>query len=490
MLNYLKNEMNKTFTANGAVTHFSSLSNCVDLFATIGAIRDNDEADIITRFMRAFAENPDNAMKILFFARDIREGLGERRVFRTILHYLCNTHPETACKNLRFVAEYGRFDDILVAIGTPCEDEALRIIKTQLEKDIEDADNGNSVSLLAKWLPSVNTSNDESCAMGRFLAKKLGMTEAQYRKTLSRLRGIIRIIENNLREEDYTFDYSKVPSQAMYRYRKAFLRNDTERYKAFFEAVAEGKKTMHTSTLTPYEVISPLLKSFCYRNISLSNDDIKSINTTWNDLEDFTTDEDAIAVIDGSGSMYSGSPMPAAVAMSLGIYFAERNKGAFKNHFITFSRNPRLVEIKGNNIAEKLAYCASYNEVANTNIQKVFECILNAAVTNRVKPEEMPSKIYIISDMEFDYCAEDASLTNFQYAKQLFESHGYQLPSIVFWNVNSYNTQQPVTRHETGVCLVSGCTPRLFSMAMTSETNPESFMLDTINTERYEKISA
>ena len=182
--------------------------------------------------------------------------------------------------------------------------------------------------------------------------------------------------------------------------------------------------------------------------------------------------------------------MPATVALSLGIYFAERNNGAFKNHFITFSENPQLVEIKGEDILDKVRYCHGFNEVANTNIQKVFELILEAAKKNSVPQDELPKKLYIISDMEFDYCAEDASLTNFEYAKKLFAEAGYALPEIVFWNVASRNRQQPVTKNEQGVALVSGCTPRLFSMVASGTMNPYAFMLEVVESERYAKIVA
>ena len=212
---------------------------------------------------------------------------------------------------------------------------------------------------------------------------------------------------------------------------------------------------------------------------------------TWNALEDFTTGENAIVVVDGSGSMYDGDkPMPAAVAMSLGIYFAERNTGAFKGHFITFSENPRLVEIKGRDIVEKVRYCMGYNEVANTNIQRVFELILNAALKNRVPQAEMPARIYIVSDMEFDWCAQDAGLTNFEYAKQLFAENGYKLPEVVFWNVASRNRQQPVTMNEQGVALVSGCSPRIFQMLQSGILSPYTFMLDVLGSERYAVIAA
>lgn len=158
------------------------------------------------------------------------------------------------------------------------------------------------------------------------------------------------------------------------------------------------------------------------------------------------------------------NPKPAEVALSLGIYFAERNKGAFRNHFITFSENPRLIEIKGRDIYDKVKYAASFNEVANTNIQKVFELILRTAVKNKLPQRDLPATVYIISDMEFDACTHDADATNFSYAKGLFGQHGYALPTLVFWNVASRNQQQPVTMNEKGAVLVSGTSPRVFSM--------------------------
>ena len=196
-------------------------------------------------------------------------------------------------------------------------------------------------------------------------------------------------------------------------------------------------------------------------------------------------------VVDGSGSMYwGGNPQPAEVAQSLAIYFAERNTGAFKNYFITFSKNPKLVEIKGDDIYNKVRFCIGFNECANTNIQKVFELVLRTASKNKLSQKDMPATIYIISDMEFDTCTEDAELTNFEYVKRKFNEKGYKLPKLVFWNVNSWQQQVPVKENEQGVVLVSGCTPKIFEMVMDGETSSYKFMLDTINTERYEKISA
>lgn len=488
MLENLKNEMNITNTENGARTYKSTDSYCLDLFATIGAMRSQSDKEVTDRFIRAYAENADMAMKILFFARDVRGGLGERRVFRTILKWLAFNETKSADKNIEYIAEYGRYDDLLVLLDTPCQNNAIAYIKNQLEADLNAMAEGKEISLLAKWLPSVNASNKQTVISAKKIVKLLGMNDAQYRKALSQLRAYIKIIENNLREKDYTFDYSKLPSKALFRYRQAFSRNDQKRYVDFLNQVRNGQAKMNTGTLMPYEIISPLCD---WRDKELTEQERTSINTTWNSLEDYCNEENAIAVIDGSGSMYSyGNPTPIQVALSLGIYFAEHSKGAFANHFITFSENPQLVEIKGNDIVDKVNYCKTFDEVANTNIQRVFEIILKTAIKHKVDQKELPSTIYIISDMEFDCCADNADLTNFEYAKKLFEDNGYTLPDVVFWNVQSRNTQQPVKKNDQGVALVSGFTPKIFNMVTSGNLDPYSFMLTSINSERYKNIVA
>ena len=481
MLEQLKEESNITLTENGATTYISTKSHCLDLFSTIGAIRKSPESDIIGRFIKAYAEDENLALKTLFFARDAREGLGERRVFRIILNYLAKYEPESVRRNIAYIAEYGRYDDLLCLIGTPCEKDVIRLIDAQLKKDIA-SDTG--VSLLAKWLPSVNTSNKETVRTARRLARLLGMTEPQYRKTVVALRKKIDIVENRLRVQDYTFDYSKLPALAMLKYRGAFYENDYDRYCEYFDNVKHGNAKMHTGVLTPYDVIAPC---FNWRSDGLSAEERNAMDVTWNALEDFGNDENALAVIDGSGSMY---PRAIAVALSLGIYFAERNKGKFRNHFITFSGRPQLVEIKGSDIAEKVRYCCRYDEVANTNLAAVFNLLLKTAVKYDLPQEELPKRLYIISDMEFDECVENSGTTNFENAKRKYAEKGYTLPEIVFWNVESRNVQQPVTMNENGVALVSGCSPRLFSMVASGELNPYKTMLEILTSERYAKISA
>ena len=494
MLDYLKDEANRTVTENGAVTYASTGSDCLDLFASIGALRREKEEAIITRFVRAWTENPGTAMKILFFARDVRGGLGERRVFRVILNWLAVHEPASVRRNIAFAAEYGRWDDLLTLMGTPCESEMLSVLRAQLQQDMDKLRHGDAaVSLLGKWLPSVNASSSATAAMARKLARAFGMTEAEYRKALSALRARIRILENNLRERDYTFDYGQQPSRALYKYRRAFQRNDGERYAEFLSRVEKGEARLHADHVAPYELVAPYL-TCCRRESfmrSITPEEARTLNASWASLPDYGSSENALAVIDTSGSMYDDAkPLPAAVALSLGLYFAEHSRGAFRNHFIEFSARPQLIEVKGKTFADRLRYAASFNAIANTNLEAVFDLVLRAAVANHVPQEELPAKLIIISDMEFDSCVDNASAINFKNAQRKYEAHGYHLPQIVFWNVASRNRQQPVTMNEEGVVLVSGATPRLFSMVAGGVLNPYAFMMDILESERYARITA
>ncbi len=489
MLEYMKQEANMTTTENGAATYASSGSECLDLFATIGALRRESDDEIIARFVRAYTEDADMAMKLLFFARDVRGGLGERKVFRTILNWLAKNASASVQKNLSYVAEYGRFDDLLALMDTPCEKEMLVYLRKQFECDMKNLAEGEPVSLLGKWLPSVNASNPETVCQGKKIARAFGMNDAAYRKALTALRAKIRIIENHLREKDYTFDYEQQPSKALFKYQKAFWRNDRERYESFLSRAISGDAKLHADHVTPYELVEPYLNTRWNWNISQEEEAV--LNATWAALPDFGTDENALAVIDTSGSMYCpGKPVPAAVALSLGLYFAEHNKGVFRNHFIEFSRKPRLIAVKGETFVDKLRYLLTFNEIADTNLEAVFDLILWTAVKHQVPQEELPAKLIIISDMEFNYCVNNASKTNFENAKQKYAAKGYRLPEVVFWNVASRNRQQPVKMNEQGVVLISGATPRIFSMVAGGNLSPYTFMMEVLKSERYAPIAA
>ncbi|MBQ7364333.1 MAG: DUF2828 family protein [Clostridia bacterium] len=494
MIHMLQNEAGRAYTENGGAAYASTGSDCLDFFATVGALRKATDADICTRFLRAFCENRDIAVKLLFFARDIRGGLGERRVFRVILVWLADYAPETVKKNLCYVAEFGRYDDLLVLFDTPCEAAMLALVRKQFEADLTALAEGRAVSLLGKWLPSVNTSNPDAVKLGKRMARAFGLKDADYRKALVKLRRAIRILENNLREKDYTFDYEKQPSKALYRYRKAFMRNDYERYDAYLNAVVSGEKTMRTATLAPYELVDPFLEcdwGGSLRITSISEEEKKVLNTTWENLPKVSAEGDILAVIDTSGSMYfGGHPYPASVALSLGLYIAERNTGRFAKHFIEFSEHPQLIAIKGETFVDRLAYLASFSKIANTNLEGVFDLILAAAVKNAVDKSELPAKLVVISDMEFDECVEDADSTVFENARNKFLSAGYTLPDVIFWNVASRHRQQPVQMNENGVALVSGVTPRIFNMIATGTMNPYTLMMEVVESERYRNITA
>ncbi len=488
MLDMLKDINNETYTENGAITYKSTGSECLDLFSTVGAMRQNSQIDICKSFIHAYDSNPDLAMKILFYARDIRQGIGERYVFRTILKYLAFAHKESVIANLAYIGDFGRYDDYLVLMDTPCEKEMLAFLKVQFLQDLKTLEQDRPVSLLGKWLPSINASSKDTVRNAKKIAEAFGLSNAEYRKSLTMLRKKIDIIENYLREKDYSFDYTKQPGLAMLKYNKAFHRHDEKRYSDYLDDVSNGTATMHTETVTPFDVVSKVIDG-C-RLKSLTEEEKNVLDVTWNALPSINSDENMLAVVDNSGSMYCDNAIPASVALSLGLYLSQQNHGMFHNHFITFSEHPQLLEVKGETFYDQFEYIHSYSEIANTNLEAVFYLILKAAVKNHVSQSELPSTLVIISDMEFDYCVENSDLTNFENAKKIYEKYGYTLPKIIFWNVNKRRNQQPVKQNEQGVALVSGYTPKLFNMVASGNMNPYEYMMDIMEGQRYAMIHA
>ena len=299
MLNFLKKEANMTLTENGGTAFRSSESFCLDMFFRAGAMRNSSEEEIANIVIRAYAEDPDKTMKTVFFARDARGGLGERRFFRCAISALADFAPESVRKNIPLFAEYGRYDDLCILLGTELEKDAAGVIITQLQKDIKAMQENQPASLLAKWLPSVNASSKDTRNKGRRMASLLGMSEPMYRKTLSALRKYTDILENRLRERDYTFNYEVQPSCAMFKYRDAFIRNDGERYTEYLNKVNNGEAKLNAGRLYPYDIVRAVL------NGGVSPEERLSLDTAWKALPDLTAakGENALAVIDGSGSM-------------------------------------------------------------------------------------------------------------------------------------------------------------------------------------------
>lgn len=492
MLEHLKNHFNETTTENGAKSYKSTKSYVLDLFANGGVYRNQGDVKIQELVSKAYSEDALLTMKTLFYIRDVRGGLGERRFFNVAIEYLAKHHPESVKKNLLLFSEFGRWDDLLVLLNTSLKKDIVTLISFQLSIDI----NSDNPSLLAKWMPSENSSSTETKRFAHILIKEMGTTHRKYRKLLSHLRNKLDILETKLtNREYYRIDYSKLPSRAGMIYRTAFFKNDLERYEAFLEKLSNREVKVNSGTLYPYEIIEKILGNSIYSSYNgigdIREQEIKLFNGQWNNLPDYIDGrkENSIAVVDVSGSM-TGTPMN--VAISLGMYLAERIDGIFKNHFFTFSEKPELQEIIGDNIVEKAMNLRRSSWGFNTNIKMVFEKILKTAVANNISQEEMIDKVFIISDMQFDKAIRDGkSRRLFEVLKEEYEYYGYKLPNLVFWNVDARDGNLPFTKDENGVQLVSGFSPTIFSTLLGSETiNPYEYMLEVINSERYEKVKA
>jgi len=490
LLDGMKEDENITLTENLAKTYKSSLSDLVDFFGQAGAIRDRSQQEAINYFTKAHDEDPLLALRCLFYLRDIRGGQGERLTFRRILAYIGDAYPEYIAKNVQHIPEYGRWDDLFALIGTRAEPHIAQLIREQWEKDIH----SERPSLLAKWLPSRYTSSDATRALAKIVKGYLGLHSAQYRKALSNLRAKIKIVERDMCAKRWgDIEYERVPSYAGKKYRKAFLRNDEERYREFLGAVERGEKTIKAKTLFPYDLV----------RLAWDRYD-QTIDLQWKNLPNYCdTDDNALVICDTSGSMFQSlNPRPIDVSISLAIYFAERNKGAFHGYFLGFSGESELLQIRGRNLFEKVNNLSKAKWAMNTNLQAAFDRILNTAITRDVPPEEMPTRLFVISDMEFDQATsgsggygwsyhhyQNRSVTNFESIKRKYEQSGYTMPTLVFWNVSARQNQSPVTINDKGVWLVSGCSASTFKNLMKSKApDAVELMLEVLNSDRYQVI--
>jgi hypothetical protein len=463
LINGMYKDTSYGLTENGAMTLTRSGSSLLDFYAMAGAMR-NNEKDALDLFQKAFSEDRLLAVRILFYLRDIRGGQGERKLFRNCLQWLGETYPDIFEKIIGYVPEYGRWDDLFFD-----NQSVTDLIYNQLVKDKDN----ETPSLLAKWLPTINASSQSTRAKARFFVNKWKMKEIDYRKLIRSIRKKIKVVEEKMSARKWSeIDYSSVPSQASRIYKNAFKKHDEERYDKFIEKAEKGEVKINASTLYPYQIYKSCQKDYS-----------KTLEALWKQLPDYTQGKNAIVVADVSGSM-EGDPM--AVSVSLALYFAERNKGQFKDYFITFSGSPKLQKVQGVNLMDKMNSIERADWGMNTDLQKVFDLILNTGLKNNTPQEEMPETIYIISDMEFDSACD--CRTNFEVIKEKYDNSKYRMPNLVFWNVDTRQKNVPVEKNEQGVSLVSGFSPVIFKIAVENKT-PEQVMLDTINYERYLKIN-
>lgn len=494
----MQKETNYTLTENMALTHKSALSANVDWFGMASAFRSEDKERIENHLSKITSEDLNLALKNIFYTRDIRGGQGERRVFRIALKYLA-FHVDGLENVFSQIPEYGRWDDLFELFNTPYERWMVEFIKEKFFEDL----NGSTPSLLAKWMPSINASSHETRKMAKafsliFARKQNEMKypHKHYRKALSLLRKRLDVLERKMSANKWeAIEFDKIPSQAGMKYRQAFFKHQPERYAEFIKEVKRGNKKINTGTLYPYQIVEKVLpRHFMLSNryLSQSNEDITSLDTMWNNLPDYIREDDSgIVVCDTSGSMFNGingsTPPPIAVSISLAIYFAERNVGGpFQDRFITFSSSPDYIKVQGNNIKEKVERVSEADWGMNTNVQAVFDLILNTAKKHGLKDNELPNKVYIISDMEFDLCGES---NNFDTIQTKYKMAGYTLPQLVFWNVQSRSNNVPVTKDENGTILISGLSPTVFKFAMEKDISPETFMLQVLNSDRYSTIT-
>lgn len=470
-----------TYTENGAICLKSSGNALVDLYSTIGALRKADSDRKIDLFEKAIADNKELAAKILFYGRDIREGLGERETFRTLLAYAANKHKEIVAPNIPLIGFYGRFDDLYCLVGTACEDEMWAAMKKQFKMDVKNMKKDQPVSLLAKWIKTPDASSPETRKMGILTSQKLGYKNVKaFKKDLKALRKYLDIVEIKVSANNFdTIAYDKIPSNAMMKYRKLFGLKDKDRFSKYLEDVTSGKVEIKAGTLYPYDIIQKIM----------FGEDSKVLEAQWKALPDYVDPNKNILVMaDTSGSMTCCNRLPIASSVGLALYFAERNKGAFGGYFMTFSSRPTLVKVSGATLIDKIRNIRTIND--NTNLDAAFKLILDTAIANKTPAEEIPEALIVISDMQIDsYSVHGADTFYEKYAKA-FDAAGYKIPNVVFWNVNSESDTFHADATNKGVQLVSGHSATTFKNVIQSlNKTPLEAMLDVILSDRYAAVT-
>lgn len=486
-LENLKDTTNYTYTENGALAHKTTKRAVYDMFALSAAYRTRSKEDCILLFKKALEEDEELALKCLFYLRDIRGGQGERRFFRICFEWLCNEYPEAADRNLINISEYGRWDDVIYATQlTPLRNKAFKLLKHQLALDLK----STTPSLLGKWLPSENASSKKTKKAATAFREYLSMTHKQYRKILSMLREKINIVERLMSENRWDeIEFDKIPSKAGLIYRNAFARRDilAKKYETF---IKDKSTTVNASSLFPYEIVEKVIDYRGYTD-RFDFDDIEraTLDKYWENLPDYLEGKDCsmMCIIDTSASMWG---RPEAVAISLGMYCAERIGEPFKDYFVSFSREADLIKIEGADFVDKVTRIYSQNVCENTNIDNVFKLFRDIALKNPKAKETMPKTLVIISDMEIDCGSTDWTLknaaTHMENIRKEWESLGLIMPHLVYWNVESRNENKFLDSGDN-VTFVSGCSPVIFKSVLTGKTGYE-LCLEVLNSDRYKYI--
>ena len=463
----VKTDENVTLTENGMVTNPTTLNKCVDLFFSIGAMRGKSQDKVVSLFNEAYNENPLVASKLLFWSRDVRSGAGERQIFRDIITHLVTTSPQTVRNNIGLIPEFGRWDDVLVLVGTELEGDMFTLIKESLT---------NGDALCAKWMPRKGI-------VANRLRKLFKYTPKEYRKMLVNLTNVV---ETKMCANDWeSIDYSKLPSLASSRYQKSFVKNDYDGYDEYKKDLVAGTAKVNAGAVYPYDII---------KSISQGGDTVVS-EKQWESLPNWMegSNERVLPVVDVSGSMCcpaGGNDNLSCmdVAISLGMYISERNEGNFKDAFITFSNTPQLQYLTGG-LTERILQLRRADWGMSTDLEAVFSLILEQAKLNDIPQDKMPTKIMILSDMQFNQ-ATRSDLGSQSMIESMYEIAGYKKPDIIYWNLNASGSNFPVEFNENGTALVSGFSPSILKPLLAGKNmTPESIMMDTVNDERYSVVT-
>ena len=497
-------DANRSVTENGALGFKTTGRKLLDLNFAVSSLRSKSDTEIVNMFRDACGDDLNTAIVWLFFARDVRGGLGERRLFRVCMGYLAQEFPDKVRSLLPLIAEYGRWDDLLVLKNTRVKADVLNLVRNQLASDMGNMRSGKSVSLLAKWMPSENTSSPATRKEAQEYRTALGITPRKYRLMLSSLRRYIDVTERKMSANKWEeIKYEAVPSRANLNYNSAFLRHDEQRRREYLGKLEKGETKINSSVLFPHDIVHKYKVDAYGMNFARYSD--AALEAMWKALPNTVKNgEGTIVVADGSGSMnaHVGNTQVSAweVAHALAIYFAEHLPGAYKDQYITFSEHPQLVKLGGSGtLLSKLNTALKHCEVANTNIEAVFDLILDTALRNGLHQSELPKNILIISDMEFDSCATTnrardrwsayrPTKTLFKEIEARYRRAGYKLPRLVFWNVNSRTGTIPVKENDLGVALVSGFSPNVAKMIMSGAVDPMDALMEALNAPRYDKV--
>jgi hypothetical protein len=445
-------------------------------------MRGQDRVRLINAFTKAFGENQLTAMKLLFWARDVRGGAGERQIFKDIIKYLANNRTEVLGKNLSLISEFGRWDDLFVLIETPLETQVLDLIA----KGLNDK-NG----LCAKWCPRPNVNNREKKRWANAIRKHMGLTPKEYRQLLSENSNTVEQLM--CAKEWDKIEYSKLPSKAMSDLMKAFSKNDLARFQAYLTSVEKGDVKINAGAVYPYDII---------KNLKQGN--IKGANVQWDALPNYMegNNEVLLPLVDVSSSMNcsaGGNKNVSCmdVSISLGLYISERNEGPFKDAFITFNTTPTLEVVKGS-LSERYNQMHSANWGGSTDLQKAFMLILTKAVESNISQEQMPTMMLVLSDMEFNEAISTRygqtatwDVTAQEMLEQMYADAGYKMPKMVFWNIQSRSdNNKPVEFDKQGTALVSGFNVNILKNLLAGkDMSPYSMMMSVIDSERYASVT-